>query len=41
MLMVNLSKVASWHRLAAELNLTGPVAGVCLWIDSFDIHLAG
>jgi hypothetical protein len=41
MLTVNLGKVASWRRLAMELNLAGPVAGVCLWIDSFDVCLAG
>jgi hypothetical protein len=33
--------MTTWHHLAAELNLTGPVEGGCLWMDSFDVCLSG
>ncbi|ELR24171.1 uncharacterized protein ACA1_376440 [Acanthamoeba castellanii str. Neff] len=39
--VTHLGNLTTWHRLTAKLNLTGPVEGGCLWMDSFNIQLSG
>jgi hypothetical protein len=40
-LQVPLGMLSGWKCTACDLNLQGAVAGGCLWMDSFDVHLAG
>ena len=36
-----MGKLSRWNRSACDLNLQGAIAGGCLWMDSFNVCLAG
>jgi hypothetical protein len=39
--IVQLGSLEEWQRAVGQLKLSGPVAKVCLWVDSFDLALEG